>query len=334
MRADTRTVLVTGGTGFLGRHVVERLLARGDVRVKLLASGSLPDALAAADIAWVRGSVTDREVAREAVEGAEVVVHLAGRVSRSGDDARLMHEVHVEGTRVLLEAAAAAGARRVILASTSGTVAVSSDPNACPDEEARAPLEIIARWPYYASKYYQEQVARRLCQEHGMGLCMLQPSLLLGPGDERLSSTGDILRFLRRDLPFVPSGGLSFVDVRDVAEAFVALLDRPDWAERYLLGGANWTFAHFFGRLERMTKVPAPRVRLPDRVALFGAKLVEGLYQRLDKVPAIEAAAAEMATYYWYLDDSKARRDLGFTTRDPTETLYETVQYLEGRGSR
>jgi dihydroflavonol-4-reductase len=160
-----------------------------------------------------------------------------------------------------------------------------------------------------------------------MRLCTLHPSLLLGPGDDRLSSTTDVLRFLRRDIPFIPSGGLNFVDVRDAADAFVSALDRGD-DERYLLGGPNWSFREFFGRLERMTKIPGPRLRAPDSVSVLGARLIDAVYRRLDKAAPVDGESAEMGTYFWYLDDSRARQQLGFRSRDPSETLYETVRYL------
>jgi dihydroflavonol-4-reductase len=132
----TRKILVTGGTGFLGQHVVKRLLERCDIELRLVSTGPLPETLRDADLEWLQGSIVDPDVAAAAVDGVELIYHLAGRVSRSSDDARLMYEVHVDGTRVLLEAAGHAAVQRVVLASTSGTIAVSRDPAARPNEES------------------------------------------------------------------------------------------------------------------------------------------------------------------------------------------------------
>lgn len=318
--------LVTGGTGFLGRHLVEELLSRGE-RLRILTTGIAPDWLMHADVELVGGSLTEPEVAERAVAGVQRVYHLAGRVSRNREDARAMYAVHVDGTRHLCEAARAEGVGRIVLASTSGTVAVAAD-DTPRDESAPSPLAVIARWPYYASKHYQEQTALAICAAGGPELCILNPSLLLGPGDDRLSSTEDVLKFLRRDIPVVPSGGINFVDVRDVAQAFVAAMERGRPGERYLLGGPNWRFSEFFGRLERLTKIAGPRLRAPDRLAVFGSKLLDGVFRRLDRVSPIDPVSVEMAGYYWYVDDSKARSELGFSSRDPGDTLYDTVQYL------
>jgi dihydroflavonol-4-reductase len=239
-----------------------------------------------------------------------------------------MYRLHVEGTRLLCEAASRAGVRSMVLASTSGTVAVTEDGEVVPDEEWPTPLDIISRWPYYASKLYQERVALEHFTGDGRRLVIMNPSLLLGPGDERLSSTKVVLDFLGRKIPTVPKGGLSFVDARDAAAAFRAAMQKGAHGERYLLGAANWTFSKFFGRLERLTKVSAPWIALPSRLAITGANLVDSLFKQWDMASPVEPGAIEMAQYFWYLNCSKAARELSFKPRDPGETLHDTVAYL------
>ncbi|MDQ3919428.1 MAG: NAD-dependent epimerase/dehydratase family protein, partial [Acidobacteriota bacterium] len=151
------TTLVTGGTGFLGSHLVRLLVEEGAAAVRVL-STSAPAWLEGLGVETVVGSITSAEDVRRAVEGVSEVYHLAGRVSREPDDAHLMYELHVTGTRVLCEAASAAGVKSIVMASTSGTVAVTDDGLVVPDEEWPTPLDIVSRWPYYASKVYQERV--------------------------------------------------------------------------------------------------------------------------------------------------------------------------------
>ena len=324
----TPATLVTGGTGFLGSHLVRQLVEAGARRVRVLGT-SEPQWLAELGVEVVRGSVTNPDDAARAVEGVAGIYHLAGRVSREQRDAHLMYDLHVTGTRVLCDAARAAGVRTVVLASTSGTVAVTGEAGAVPDEEWPPQLEIITRWPYYASKLYQERVAL----EHfpggdGRRLVIVNPSLLLGPGDSRLSSTRFVLDFLARKIVSVPKGGLSFVDARDAASALRAAMRCGRHGERYLLGAANWTFAELFARLERLTKVNAPRLKLPSALSLAGARALHSLYKHWELAPPVEPQEIEMANYFWYVDSSKAERELGFSPRDPAETLHETVAYL------
>ncbi|MBV8859235.1 MAG: NAD-dependent epimerase/dehydratase family protein [Acidobacteria bacterium] len=319
--------LVTGGTGFLGSHLVRLLVEEGAATVRVL-STSTPAWLEELGVETFKGSITSPEDVRRACEGVAEVYHLAGRVSREPGDAHTMYELHVTGTRVLCEAAAGAGVKSIVLASTSGTVAVTDAGDVVPDEEWPTPLDIVSRWPYYASKVYQERVALESFTGKGRRLVIMNPSLLLGPGDERLSSTKVVLDFLARKIPTVPKGGLSFVDARDAAAAFRAAMERGAHGGRYLLGSANWTFEKFFGRLERITKVPAPFLSLPSKLSLTGARALNSLYKHWKLAPPVEPTEIEMADYFWYLDASKARDQLGFDPRDPQETLLDTVSYV------
>jgi dihydroflavonol-4-reductase len=319
--------LVTGGTGFLGSHLVRLLVEEGVKPLRVL-STSAPAWLEESGVETVEGSITSPETVARAVDGVAEVYHLAGRVSRGPEDAHLMYKLHVDGTRVLCEAARVAGVKSIVMASTSGTIAVTEDGDIVPDEDWPTPLDIISRWPYYASKLYQERVALESFEGDGRRLVMLNPSLLLGPGDERLSSTKVVLDFLARKIPTVPKGGLSFVDARDAAAAFVAAMRKGAHGERYLLGSANWTFDKFFGRLERITKVPAPFVSLPSKLAVAGARGLSSLFKQWKLAPPVEPSEIEMAEYFWYLDAAKAERELGFSPRDPQETLLDTVSYV------
>jgi dihydroflavonol-4-reductase len=317
-------LLVTGGTGFLGTHLVERLVKAGhSVRV-LVRRPQAAQALEGAEA--VAGDVIDRASVRHALQGCEALYHLAGLVSFKPEDARRMYALHVDATRGVLEEAAAAGVGRVVLASTSGTIAVSRDER--PRTEANDyPLTVVGRWPYYLSKIYEEKLALSFCQAKQLPLVVLNPSLLLGPGDERLSSTWLVLRFLNREIPILPSGGVSFVDVRDAADAFRAALTQGEVFGRHLLG-VNQSFSELFGRLERLSGVPAPRVRLPSAATIAGSELLKRWAKLRGADVALEPQSVEMGEHFFYVDSSKAERLLGFRPRDAHETLFDTVQDL------
>jgi len=321
------TTLITGGTGFLGSHLVRQLVEDGTKDIRVMAT-SIPDWLVDLGVETIEGSITKSDDVDRAVSGITNIYHLAGRVSRERDDAREMYAVHVEGTRLLCDAARAAGVKTIVLASTSGTIAVTKDGEVIPDETYMPPLDIISRWPYYASKSYQEMAALERFNGKGLRLVIMNPSLLLGPGDERLSSTKVVLDFMGRKINALPTGGVSFVDVRDAAKAFRAATRKGRHGERYLLGAVNWTFDKFFGRLERLTKVSAPKLALPSRFAVAGAQLVDSFFKQWNLASPVEPGAIEMAQYFWYLNCGKAARELGFKPRDPGETLHDTVAYL------
>lgn len=327
VRRPQAVTLVTGGTGFLGAHLVRQLIEDGVKNLRVMTT-STPLWLAELGVETIEGSITKADDVARAVEGVAEIYHLAGRVSRDDADSREMYSVHVDGTRLLCDAARVGGVKTIVLASTSGTIAVREKNDGIPDEKAAQPVDIISRWPYYASKLYQERVAMERFDGTAHRLVILNPSLLLGPGDERLSSTKVVLDFMARKINATPTGGLSFVDVRDVATAFRAAMKNGRPNERYLLGSTNWTFERFFGRLERLTNVRAPRFSFPSRLAVAGSQLIHAFYKQWDKAPPVEPAAIEMAEHFWYLDSSKAERELNFSPRDPGETLLDTVKYL------
>ena len=318
-------LLVTGATGFLGEHLCRVLVEQGHTVRGLARSRS--GVLADLGVEHIRGDVLTGPELDRALGGCYAVFHLAGAVSRDPGDAQRMMRLHVDGTRRVLDRMKGAGVRRMVLASTSGTIGVSKEEEIL-DESAPYAEQIVAGWPYYASKIYQERLAFEHGQRLGIEVVAVNPSLLLGPGDRRLSSTGDVRRFLRRQIPTIPDGGVSFVDARDAAEATASALERGRAGERYLLGGPNWTTKEFFARLGRIANVAPPRLKLPARLSKLGASLVEELYRWRGKEPPVDRISVEMAEHYWWIDSSKAERELAFSARDPQLTLVDTVAYL------
>jgi dihydroflavonol-4-reductase len=313
-----KKILITGGTGFLGTHLVRQFLDAGAKNLRVMAS-SVPVWMTDAGAEAFAGSVTNKEDVAGATRDTEAVYHLAGKVSFAYDGAIQMNKIHVEGTRILCAAAKENGVKNFILASSSGTSAISETAEIL-DETYPQPVEILTKWAYYASKYYQEKTARQIFKDKGERLVILNPSLL--------SSTKPILDFMAKKLPITPTGGLNFVDAADAANAFLNALDKGRHGERYLLGAVNWTFAEFFKRLERLSGVSAPMLKVPKSVAVFGANFIDSIYKNFNKTTPFEASEVEMGEYFWYFDSSKAVEELNFTTRDPQETLQETIKYL------
>jgi dihydroflavonol-4-reductase len=313
-----RRFLVTGATGFLGTHLVAALEAEGHEVVRFARSTG--------------GDVLDAASVRAAAAGCAGAFHCAGKVSRRPEDAEELYRVHVEGTRTVLDACEAAGVPRVVVASTSGTVAVSETADPVATENDAAPIGLIARWPYYRAKLFAERAS--LERVGRLEVVCVNPSLLLGPGDVNGSSTEDVRLFLERAVPAVPAGGLSFVDARDAASALRLAMDRGRPRERYLVGACNLTVRDFFGRLGRVSGVRAPWLPIPRsrELARAGAAWVDRVAARTGFRTSIDPVSVEMGQCFWYLDSTKAERELGGAARDPNATLLDTVEDLRARG--
>lgn len=315
-------VLLTGGTGFLGNHLAKRLAQEHELRV--LCRG--PRNLAGGEA--VTGDVMDRASLVAAMEGCHAVVHAAGGVSHKLDDAGEVGRVHLEGTENVLEAAKESKVLFFLHMSTSGTIGVSEKDKVF-DESAEAPTDLIYRWPYYRAKHFAE---RLVLEKHGrLRVATLNPSLLLGPGDATGSSVRPVQLFLEGRLPGTPCGGLSFVDVRDVAEAAALALKKGKPGRRYLLGSANMSFATFYARLSRISGVETPSLRMPS----LTRRLVPMLPARGMDLPwfmgqSLDRIDLELASHFWYINSARAREELGWSPRDPNETLRDTVADLLG----
>lgn len=313
-----KPVLVTGATGFLGRHLVAQLLDAGfAVRVLCRGQADFP-----APVEVVRGDVTVPADVDRAVQGVDAVFHLAGMVSRNPADAPLLAQVHVDGTHHVCDAAARSGVARLVHASSSGTIAISRRP-VLHTEDAPYKDDIAVHWPYYRTKIAAEKLALSY-----PFVTVINPALLLGPGDTRRSSTGDIAALLNREILSLPTGGLCFVDARDTATAAIAALRQGRPGERYLLGAANWDFAQLAQAVTEFSGVPTPRMKSPTWLSLLAAPVLRKVMPLLGRRFDIDDATIEMAGCFWYCDSSKARRELDFSPRDPKETLRDTIRDL------
>ncbi len=323
-----KPALITGATGFLGKHLVARLKPEQPLRVLSRAPSPWDGDPA---VETVRGDITSREDVARAMHGVGGVYHLAGIVSRDPKDNGLLYRAHVEGTRNICEAARTAGVEKVVVVSSSGTVAVSAEP-VVHNEESGYKHDVVGRWAYYLSKIYAEKLAFAYGLEFGLPVVSANPALLLGPGDEHNSSTGDVAMFLDGEILALPCGGMSFVDARDVAGGIVGAMRRGRPGERYLLGGANWTFRRIIEKVSEISGVRPPKMQPSLGLSLASARILRHIFPLIGKkFEGLDDDTIRMAALFWYCDSSKAIAELGFTPRDPIETLRDTVEDIRRR---
>ncbi|MFT6398080.1 MAG: dihydroflavonol-4-reductase [Bradymonadia bacterium] len=313
-------VLVTGGSGFLGEAVVRCLLSAGHHATVFSRTEPLVGS------AWFAGSVEERRTLFQAAEGHDAIVHLAGRVTFTRREGyRPLRELHVQGTVNAVEAARSAGIRRVVFASTSGVVGVHRSRAVVADDSSPHAARTVRAWPYYLTKIEAERAAFDRGAALDLEVIAMRPSLMLGPGDRRYASTGVVRDFLTRSVPIVPTGGLACVDVRDAAAAFVSALEHANPARSYLLGAENLSFEELFGRLEQISGVKAPRLKIPSSLVIAATRAVSPLTASRD---TLDPVVAEMSRHYWFIDSVAARQDLGFSPRQLNETLSETIDWI------
>lgn len=325
--------LITGATGFLGRHVLEAV-RRQLPRARLLVL--VRDARSWEALDW-REAVGEVEVvvgglfstggwgADTRLDGLRGIFHLAAEVKHTRSDVADMVRTNVEGTTSMVRLAAEKRCR-LLFVSTSGTVGCSTRPGDGVYEDAPFREDVVGGWPYYASKIRAEKEASRLARELGVELVIVRPPVLLGPGDHRFRSTAHVLRVLRRKLPFIVDGGMHFVDVRDAADAMVRAMTHPHPHPVYHLPGTVCTLREFFGMVAEQAGVsPSWRV-LPRGLVRFAARLNALTGSRLHVVP--DPVVIEMAGHHWEIRSRHAEADLGYRSRAPERTIADTISWL------
>ena len=248
-----------------------------------------------------------------------------------------MYLANVEGTRNVIEAAAAAGCSRVVYTSTVGCIGLpraSSQGALIPTDETAPVSEAQMSNHYKRSKWQAEVLARELAAK-GAPVVIVNPSAPVGPGDVKPTPTGQVLvDFLNRKMPAYLDTGLNWVHVRDVAIGHILAAEKGRIGERYILGHAtgNWSMKETFRVLEEITGLPAPRFQIPYVVALTAAHVDETLSRFTGNPPKAPLAGVRMGRYKMFFNPAKAIRELGLPQMPPKQALAEAVEWFRANG--
>ncbi len=324
--------LVTGGTGFVGSHVVRALVDDGaSVRV-LARAGSDRRALAGLPVEIVTGDLAEPGSLTGALSGVEVLYHVAADYRLWAPDPAVLYLVNVEGTRALLRAAEAAGVARVVYTSSVG--ALGLPPDGRPGTETTPVRLEDMVGDYKRSKFLGEREAEAAAAR-GLPVVIVNPSAPVGPWDWKPTPTGRMLvDYLRGRMPAYLDTGLNLVHVRDVARGHLLAAARGRAGERYILGHAegNLGLRAIFERLAPYTGVPAPRVRLPYRAALALAGGAELVARLSGTEPLVAKTAVRMAAKRMFFDPSRAVRELGLPQTPVDQALRDAVDWFWAHG--
>jgi dihydroflavonol-4-reductase len=313
--------LITGATGFLGRHLVPLLAARGDALRALVREGTDASRLAAHEVEVVRGNVLDEAAVRRAAAGCERVYHLAGKVDHRRRLEAEIRAANVDGVRVVLEAADPDA--RFVHASSISAIGPAPGPGAASDETVPFP-EFAERYVYHRSKRDGERLALQAAAE-GRDVVVANIGFIIGPEDFERVTGWMVERYLQGLIRLVVEGGLSFFDVRDAARGLVLLEERGRAGERTILTNraGNLSIREFYTRVGEVTGVRRRQLRVPVGVAVAAARLAPWV---------VHADEVEAVANWWFYDPAKAERELGLQARPIEETIADTAaQYLHRR---
>jgi dihydroflavonol-4-reductase len=325
---------VTGATGFIGARLVRRLHERGDQVVALCREGSdtglIDDLLDTGAVLRATGSLLDQGSLLRALSGCDRLFHTAGDVSYWRRDRLRQWRVNVTGTRNVLMAARQAGVARAVY--TSSVAAVGFPPPDGPPATEDLPWNAAHRGvEYFTTKRRAEELALQACAS-GLPVVMVNPAYVVGPGDVRLHDGNIIIDVQQGTIPLCPSGGNCWVDVDDVVEGHLLAETRGRSGARYILGGENLTYREVVDRVASLVGVRPPALDLHPVLGAVSAPFYELLGGIRGRYPRMTREMALLFRLRMYFDSTRARQELGFTTRPFQETLERTVAWYREHG--
>jgi dihydroflavonol-4-reductase len=323
-------VVVTGGTGFIGAHVVRALLTRGDRVQCLVRPASARNNLRDLDVELVDGDLLDPSSLKRILRGSEVLYHLAADYRLFAPSPKELWRVNVEGTENLFEAAFAEGLRRVVYTSSVGALGTRED--RLPADETTPTDRSSLIGHYKKSKYDAERVADAWARR-GLPVVIVNPSTPVGELDRKPTPTGKIIvDFLAGRMPAYVDTGLNLIDVRDVAAGHLLAEAKGVIGERYILGNQNLSLRALLGLLSEIAGRPAPRIQLPHWIPLAFAAVDTARARFMGGEPAVPLEAARLATSTMFFDPSKARRQLGLPESPLRPALERAVEWFRAEG--
>jgi len=323
------TILVTGATGFVGSHVVRKLIDSGHtVRILRRASSStkMIDGLS---VETAIGDVTDRDSVFKAVEGCKAVFHVAGHVSFWSGVRDIQNRINIDGTRFVVEASLAHKVERLI--HTSSIAAIGKPAEGVVGDETIPYNWWPYRLNYNNSKFLAEEEVRHGI-EKGLDAVIVNPSIIFGPGDLNLNAGAMIFQAARGRLKVVPKGGGCTCSVEDVARGHLLAFEKGKSGERYILGGDNYTWKDLFKIICEIVGQPAPKVPLPAAAITAFGLFSDALAKITHKEPAVTSESARITPLTVFYSSEKAIRELGYSISPFRDTIRQTYEWYLANG--
>jgi dihydroflavonol-4-reductase len=270
------------------------------------------------------GDICDRQSLVEGIKGCDAVIHLAC-ISSWTDIRQLesqLETIAVEGTRNVLEAVKANGKIRAVYVSSSAAIDASKEPQVFDEKSTYSLSETSLK--YSIAKHKAEQVVNQYVRDYDLDVVTVNPCEAYGPHDEGMVTAGNLVEILKESISMVCRGGTSVAHVEDIARGIVLALEKGKKGERYILGGDNLTIAEMSQLVRKLAGKSDFVLTIPNKI-IVGVCIVLSKFGIKTPVPM---DVLDYAVLYWFVDSSKAKRELGYQWRPAQETFKDVVQWL------
>jgi dihydroflavonol-4-reductase len=327
------STLITGGNGFVGSALAKKLVEQGeDVRLTIRQQSNT-STIEELPVEKVYADVRDEQAIANALKGCRKLYHTAALYKVWLPDEQELHDVNVEGTRIVMKEALKQGVEKVVLTSSIAALGITANGEPS-DEQVRFNLW-DTRLPYEISKYESEEVAGEFVKQ-GLPLVIVRPSLVLGEKDFYPTPSGQlVLDVLHGRYLFYLDGGINLADINDVIAGHCAAMDKGKIGESYNLGNNqnNISLKELFSMIGEVSGVSAPRIKIPYSVALAYANLSLLMANYIThKPPLFAPGALQVLHLFKKMDSTKAIGELGLPQTPLRETIRRTVDWYRENG--
>jgi farnesol dehydrogenase len=322
---------VTGGTGFIGTILIQKLLSDGHRVTALVRSQSTHKITQnQQNLEWVEGDILDPHSLEPALQNIDRVFHMAGRASVWAPNKQDFFDINVQGTLNLLEAAEKAGAERFVFTSTAATLP-PADPDTPADEHSYK-TDLLT--PYEDSKYQAEESVKSFTRNHHLQAVIVNPTRVFGPGP--LSESNAVTRLIKfyteGKWHFLPGDGSAignYCYVRDLVEGHLLAMENGTAGEQYILGGHNLSFRSFFDLIGEVSSKKRFLLPLPAPLLQGFSRFEKDRATYLGGAPVITPGWMNKYLQNWAVTSTKARNELGYTITPIREALRQTIHWLQ-----
>lgn len=324
-------VLVTGAAGFVGSAVAHALVRSGYRVRALLRPTSNRTNLADLDVEIAEGDMRDADSVARSMRGVRHLFHVAADYRLWARDKQEIMRTNREGTRILMQAALAAGVERIVYTSSVATIACA--PDGGPADETKRLVEACAIGAYKRSKIAAEKIVETMIARDGLPAVIVHPSTPIGPRDQRPTPTGRIIiEAAMGRIPGFVDTGLNLVHVDDVASGHLAALCIGKPGEHYILGGQDVLLGSMLADIAGLIGRKPPRLRFPRRLVYPFAFAAEARAHVTRREPFLTIDGLRMSKHKMFFSSAKAERDLGYKARPYGEALAEALDWFRAHG--
>jgi dihydroflavonol-4-reductase len=313
---------VTGGTGFIGKHLVRKLRARGDEVVALVRN---PSKAADLDAQLVQGDLSNEDAIRQGVSGADAVFHVGAtyKVGIPKSEHEAMYDANVRGTERVIDAAVDAGAAKIVYVST-GNVYGNTQGQAVDETYVRPqPPDFLSY--YDETKYLAHQVALDRIA-NGAPVIIVQPGGVVGPDDpSELGNMIDQVRTGKLKMKMFPDAGFNFVYVEDIADGILLAHDKGRTGESYNLAGPQQTIGDLVDKTAELLGKKPPGMTMPPAMIKMAIPIGPVMGKLLGFPPNLGELVKTSDGVTFWMTDKKAREELGYSPRDFDTAMRQTL---------